>query len=77
MAETIAIGIQNFDKLREENYFYIDKTSFIRDWWERGDDVTLIARPHRFGKTLNMSMIEAFFLWIMQEGKICLRAYWE
>ena len=61
MPETIAIGIQNFDKLREENYFYIDKTSFIRDWWERGDDVTLIARPRRFGKTLNMSMIEAFF----------------
>ena len=61
MAETIAIGIQNFDKLREENYFYIDKTSFIRDWWEHGDDVTLIARPRRFGKTLNMSMMEAFF----------------
>lgn len=75
MPETIAIGIQNFDKLREENYFYIDKTSFIRDWWERGDDVTLIARPRRFGKTLNMSMIEAFFLWIMQEEKICLKVF--
>ena len=61
MAETVAIGIQNFDKLREGNYFYIDKTSFIREWWENGDDVTLITRPRRFGKTLNMSMLEFFF----------------
>ena len=61
MAETVAIGIQNFEKLREGNYFYIDKTSFIREWWENGDDVTLITRPRRFGKTLNMSMLEAFF----------------
>ena len=61
MAKTIAIGVQSFDKLREENYFYVDKTDFIREWWESGDAVTLITRPRRFGKTLNMSMVEAFF----------------
>ena len=61
MSKKIAIGIQNFDKLREGDYFYIDKTDFIREWWENGDDVTLINRPRRFGKTLNMSMVEEFF----------------
>ena len=61
MARTIGIGIQSFDKIRENNYFYIDKTSFIKEWWESGDDVTLITRPRRFGKTLNMSMVEEFF----------------
>ena len=61
MVNTVAIGIQSYKKLREGNYFYIDKTDFIREWWENGDDVTLIARPRRFGKTLNMSMLEAFF----------------
>ncbi len=61
MARTVAIGIQSFDKIREGNYFYIDKTSFIKEWWESGDDVSLITRPRRFGKTLNMSMLEQFF----------------
>ena len=61
MAKTVAIGIQSFDKIIEGNYFYIDKTSFIKEWWENGDDVTLITRPRRFGKTLNMSMLEQFF----------------
>ena len=61
MAKTVAIGIQSFDKIIEEKYFYIDKTSFIKEWWESGDDVTLITRPRRFGKTLNMSMLEHFF----------------
>ena len=61
MSKKIAIGIQNFDKLREGDYFYIDKTDFIREWWENGDDVTLINSPRRFGKTLNMSMVEEFF----------------
>ena len=61
MAKTVAIGIQSFDKIREGNYFYVDKTAFIREWWESGDDVTLINRPRRFGKTMNMSMLEAFF----------------
>ena len=61
MAGKVAIGIQGFDTLRENNYFYIDKTDFIREWWESGDAATLIARPRRFGKTLNMSMLEQFF----------------
>ena len=61
MGRTVGIGIQNFDKIRENQYFYIDKTSFIKEWWESGDDVTLITRPRRFGKTLNMSMTEEFF----------------
>ena len=61
MPRTVAIGIQDFEKIRNGNYFYIDKTSFIKEWWEGGDDVTLIARPRRFGKTLNMSMLEQFF----------------
>ena len=51
MERKVAIGIQNFDKLREGNYFYVDKTLFIKQWWESGDDVTLITRPRRFGKT--------------------------
>ena len=58
---TMGIGIQNFDKLRTENVFYIDKTDFIKQWWETKDDVTLITRPRRFGKTLNLSMLECFF----------------
>ena len=61
MARTVAIGVQSFEKIRERNYFYIDKTPFIKEWWESGDEVTLITRPRRFGKTLNLSMIEQFF----------------
>lgn len=61
MARTVAIGIQDFSTLIEKNYFYIDKTAFLKEWWESGDSVTLIARPRRFGKTLNMSMVEQFF----------------
>ena len=57
----VGIGYQNFAEIREEHIFYIDKTYFIRDWWEYADKVTLITRPRRFGKTLNMSMIECFF----------------
>ena len=61
MKKTISIGAQDFGKLRENQYFYIDKTNFIKEWWNEGDDVTLITRPRRFGKTLNMSMLECFF----------------
>lgn len=60
MARTVGIGIQSFEKLIENQYFYIDKTNFIKEWWENGDDVTLITRPRRFGKTLNMNMLERF-----------------
>ena len=61
MAKTVAIGIQDFNKLIKGKYFYIDKTMFIKEWWESGDETTLITRPRRFGKTLNMSMVEQFF----------------
>jgi len=61
MARTVAVGAQDFEKIILNNDFYIDKTGFIREWWENDDDVTLITRPRRFGKTLNMSMLEYFF----------------
>lgn len=61
MARTVSIGNQDFESIQREGYFYIDKTDFIREWWESGDSVTLITRPRRFGKTLNMSMVEKFF----------------
>ena len=57
----VNLGVQQFDKVIEEDKFYIDKTGFITEWWEAGADVTLITRPRRFGKTLNMSMVECFF----------------
>lgn len=61
MVKTIGIGIQDFEKIINRNVFYVDKTLFIKEWWESMDDVTLITRPRRFGKTLTMSMIETFF----------------
>ncbi len=61
MARKTAIGIQDFSKIIENNCFYVDKTDFIKEWWENMDDVTLITRPRRFGKTLAMSMTEHFF----------------
>ena len=61
MARTVSIGHQDFETIRKNGYFYIDKTDFIRDWWEKGDSVTLITRPRRFGKTLTMRMVEQFF----------------
>ena len=61
MARTVSIGNQDFESLRVKNCFYVDKTGFIREWWESEDVVTLIARPRRFGKTLNMNMLEKFF----------------
>lgn len=61
MARTVGIGQQDFEAIRMKSTFYIDKTELIREWWENEDAVTLIARPRRFGKTLNMSMLEKFF----------------
>ncbi len=61
MKMKLATGIQSFEKIRTKNLFYIDKTEFIKKWWESEDDVTLITRPRRFGKTLNMNMLECFF----------------
>ncbi len=61
MKPVISIGAQDFTYLRENHCFYIDKTNFIKEWWENGDAVTLITRPRRFGKTLNLSMMDTFF----------------
>ena len=75
MARTVGIGIQSFEKLISNQYFYVDKTNFIKEWWESGDDVTLITRPRRFGKTLNMNMLERFLsIEYAGPGK-CLRDY--
>ena len=61
MPKVIGIGKQRYDRIIENNLFYIDKTMFIKEWWENQDDVTLITRPRRFGKTLNMDMLKCFF----------------
>jgi len=61
MKKIIAVGKQSFEKIISNNCFYVDKTSFIKEWWESEDEVTLITRPRRFGKTLNMEMLECFF----------------
>lgn len=61
MGYNISIGNQGFDDIRGNQCFYIDKTAFIKEWWDAKDVVTLITRPRRFGKTLNMSMLNCFF----------------
>ena len=71
MKPVVSIGNQDFRSIRENHNFYIDKTAFIEEWWENQDTVTLITRPRRFGKTLNMSMVENFFSIQSQEnGKL-------
>ncbi len=75
MARTVAIGQQDFETIRGKGYFYIDKTKFIKEWWDSGDSVTLITRPRRFGKTLTMSMLEKFFRSTMRTGGICLKGW--
>lgn len=79
MSRTVSIGCQDFETIRERNYFYIDKTHFITEWWEQGDSVTLITRPRRFGKTLTMSMVEKFFSVKYKERKELFEglAVWE
>lgn len=59
--KSVAVGIQDFEALRRDQMFYVDKTDFIRQWWESGETTTLITRPRRFGKTLNLSMLNCFF----------------
>ena len=61
MSRIISLGEQSFQALIQENYFYIDKTKFIKDWWLGGDRVTLITRPRRFGKTLMLDTVKTFF----------------
>lgn len=72
MGRTVAIGVQDFEKIIKNKYLYIDKTDFIKEWWESGDDVTLITRPRRFGKTLTMSMLDYFFSVKMQIREVYL-----
>ena len=61
MARTVSIGAQGFENIRKNNLFYVDKTGFMSDWWNSHDDVTLICRPRRFGKTLNLDTVRCFF----------------
>ena len=61
MAKTVSIGNQSFESIRRQDIFYIDKSEFIKEWWENEDVVTLITRPRRFGKTLNIDMLNCFF----------------
>ena len=61
MPRKIGTGVQSFSQIIERNSFFVDKTDFIEEWWNSEDAVTLITRPRRFGKTLNMSMLECFF----------------
>ncbi len=60
MKRTIAIGSQSFEDIRKSDCFYIDKTYFIKEWLDCRDSVTLITRPRRFGKTLNMDMLNCY-----------------
>ena len=57
----LPIGIENFTEMRKNGYYYVDKTAMIRDLLLRGGKVNLFTRPRRFGKSLNMSMLKAFF----------------
>ena len=59
--KAIPIGISNFEELRNNDYYFVDKTDMIQEFLERKSKVTLITRPRRFGKTLNMSMMASFF----------------
>ncbi|MBP3239882.1 MAG: AAA family ATPase, partial [Oribacterium sp.] len=61
MLKTVGLGLQDYEKVINANAFYIDKTKFISEWWKSEDDVTLITRPRRFGKTLMLSTVENFF----------------
>lgn len=58
---TAGLGIQSFEKIRGKNQFYVDKTALIGEWFRKNDDITLITRPRRFGKTLTLDMLHCFF----------------
>lgn len=59
--DTLSIGIDNFEKVVEDGYYFVDKTMFIKELLDMKGEVNLFTRPHRFGKTLNMSMLRCFF----------------
>ena len=70
MSRTVAIGIQSFSDLVLNDCFYIDKTQFIKEWWDSMDSVTLITRPRKFGKTLTMNMVDSVFSIDMKKQEI-------
>ena len=57
----LPVGIDNFEKIRTEDYYYIDKTQLIKELLDHGGEVNLFTRPRRFGKSLNISMLKYFF----------------
>ena len=57
----LPVGVDSFEKIRRNRFYYIDKTKLIEQLVEMGGEVTLFTRPRRFGKTLNMSMLRSFF----------------
>ena len=69
----LPVGIDNFEKLRKENFYYVDKTRLIEQILEQWGEVNLFTRPRRFGKTLNMSMLNCFFPGNMNREGICLK----
>ena len=76
MVRVIGVGNQNFENIITNRYFYIDKTAFLKERWENGDTVTLITQPRRFGKTLNLSMVETF-LYDTPLHEAYVNGYWE
>ena len=75
MGSVISIGAQSFAFIRENDCFFVDKSGFIREWWENQDMVTLITLPRRFGKTLNLDMLDCFFPGNVRKEGICLRGF--
>ena len=69
MKKIVSIGNQGFEDIRINDNFYVDKTAFIKEWWEARDIVTLITRPRRFGKTLNMDAEMFLFQQIRRETR--------
>ena len=74
MSQTVSLGAQDFAYIRENNCFFVDKTDFIREWWENKDSVTLITRPRRFGKTLNIGVVIVQATLYCSQGADCCSA---
>ena len=79
----LPVGIDDFKKLREAGFYYIDKTGLIQQLLQNWGEVNLFTRPRRFGKTLNMSMLKTFFeigadsTLFDHRTKKCVRNIWE
>ena len=82
----LPVGIENFEEIRKEGFYYVDKTGLIRDLLNNWGKVNLFTRPRRFGKTLNMSMLKSFLRsaqirrcltgWRSPKRKSCARRIW-